>query len=224
MKIIDCEQGDIVWVEARLGKPTASEFHRILTPKGDLSKQANKYAYRLLAEFFLNQQMDSLEGLEWIEHGKMSEDDAVRIYEFIHDVEVQKVGFITTDDGRIGASPDRLVGKNGMEVKCPSPQVHIGYLLGDLGDKYKPQVQGEIFVGEFEWVDFFSHNVNFKPVDLRTFRDDGYIKLMEVALKDFCDMKDEMLDKIKVNGYFIEHKVKDIITAAYSEELNGIVE
>lgn len=224
MKIIECTQGDIAWVEARLGKPTASEFHRILTPKGDLSKQANKYAYRLLAEFFLNQQMDSLEGLEWIEHGKMSEDDAVRIYEFIHDVEVQKVGFITTDDGRIGASPDRLIGKNGMEVKCPSPQVHIGYLLGDLGDKYKPQVQGEIFVGEFEWVDFFSHNVNFKPVDLRTFRDDGYIKLMEVALKDFCDMKDEMLDKIKVNGYFIEHEVKDIITAAYSEELNGIVE
>lgn len=222
MKIIDCEQGDITWVEARLGKPTASEFHRILTPKGDLSKQANKYAYRLLAEIFLNQQMDSLEGLEWIEHGKMSEDDAVRIYEFIHDVEVQKVGFITTDDGRIGASPDRLVGKNGMEVKCPSPQVHIGYLLGDLGDKYKPQVQGEIFVGEFEWVDFFSLNVNFKPVDLRTFRDDAYIKLMEVALKDFCDMKDEMLDKIKVNGYFIEHKVKDIITAAYSEESNGI--
>lgn len=224
MKIIDCEQGSIEWVTARLGKPTASEFHRILTPKGDLSKQATKYAYRLLAEFFLNQQMDSLEGLEWIEHGKMSEDDAVRIYEFIHDVEVQKVGFITTDDGRIGASPDRLVGKNGMEVKCPSPQVHIGYLLGDLGDKYKPQVQGEIFVGEFEWVDFFSHNVNFKPVDLRTFRDDDYIKLMEVALKDFCDLKDEMLDKIKVNGYFIEHKVKDIITAAYSEELNGIVE
>lgn len=224
MKIIECTQGDIAWVEARLGKPTASEFHRILTPKGDLSKQANKYAYRLLAEFFLNQQMDSLEGLEWIEHGKMSEDDAVRIYEFIHDVEVHKVGFITTDDGRIGASPDRLVGKNGMEVKCPSPQVHIGYLLGDLGDKYKPQVQGEIFVGEFEWVDFFSHNVNFKPVDLRTFRDDNYIKLMEVALKDFCNMKDEMLDKIKVNGYFIEHKVKDIITAAYSEELNGIVE
>lgn len=224
MKIIDCEQGDIKWVEARLGKPTASEFHRILTPKGDLSKQANKYAYRLLAEFFLNQQMDSLEGLEWIEHGKMSEADAVRIYEFIHDVEVQKVGFITTDDGRIGASPDRLVGRNGMEVKCPSPQVHIGYLLGDLGDKYKPQVQGEIYVGEFEWVDFFSHNVDFKPVDLRTFRDDAYIKLMEVALRDFCDMKDEMLDKIKINGYFIEHKVKDIITAAYSEKLNGIVE
>lgn len=218
MKIIECTQGDIAWVEARLGKPTASEFHRILTPKGDLSKQANKYAYRLLAEFFLNQQMDSLEGLEWIEHGKMSEDDAVRIYEFIHDVEVKKVGFITTDDGRIGASPDRLIGNNGMEVKCPSPQVHIGYLLGDLGDKYKPQVQGEIFVGEFEWVDFFSHNVNFKPVELRTFRDDNYIKLMETALKDFCDMKDEMLDKIKVNGYFIEHKVKDIITAAYSGE------
>ncbi len=224
MKILECEQGSIEWVTARLGKPTASEFHRILTPKGDLSKQAKKYAYRLLAEFFLNQQMDSLEGLEWIEHGKASEADAVRVYEFIHDVETTKVGFVTTDDGRIGCSPDRLVGKNGLQVKCPAPQTHISYLLGDLGEKYKPQVQGEIYVSEFEWSDFFSHNIDFKPVDLRTYRDDDYIKLMEPALKDFCDMKDEMLDKIKVNGYFIEHKVKDIVTAAYSEELNGIVE
>jgi hypothetical protein len=225
MKIIECTQGDIDWVSARIGKPTASEFHRIVTPTGKLSSQAKGYAYRLIAEALLNMQVESLEGLEWIEHGKASEADAVRIYEFIHEVETKPVGFITTDDGRVGCSPDRLVGKNGLEIKCPSPQMHIGYLMGDLGDKYKPQVQGQNFVGEFEYTDFFSHNVHFKPVEIRTYRDEEYIKILKDSLVGFCDMKDEMLEKIRKNGFFPEpQQVKDIVTAAYSENENGIVE
>ncbi len=214
MKIHDVQQGSDEWVEIRLGKPTASEFHRIMTPTARrnketnslLSAQAKPYAYRLIVEELLRRPTESLDGLEWVEHGKASESEAVKVYEFMHDVEAKKVGFITTDNGLIGCSPDRLVGKNGAEFKCPSPQVHIGYLLDGPGEKYKPQVQGQNYVGEFEFVDFFSHNVDFKPVEIRTYRDEPYIKLLQEALDEFCEMKAAMLEKIKKEGYFTSNE------------------
>ena len=34
-----------------------------------------------------------------------------------------------------------------LEIKCPSEAVHMGYLLhGSLGQKHKPQVQGQLWV------------------------------------------------------------------------------
>ena len=38
MIVLDHDQGSIEWIEARLGIPTASEFSRIITPTGKLSK------------------------------------------------------------------------------------------------------------------------------------------------------------------------------------------
>lgn len=221
MKIIDVTQGSEEWIEARLGLPTASEFHRIVTPTGKLSALARPYAYRLIAEKLLRRQTESLDGLEWIEHGKMSEGDAAKVYEFLHEVEAKPVGLITTDDGQVGASPDRLVGKNGLEIKCPSPQVHIGYLLDGLGDKYKPQVQGQNYVGEFEFTDFFSHNVDFQPVEIRTYRDEAYIKLLAESLSAFVDMKAEMLERIRKNGFFVEREhIQRAVDVEYAQQLN----
>lgn len=226
----DVQQGSDAWVELRLGKPTASEFYRVITPTGRrnketnslLSAQARPYAYRLIAEELLKRQSDSLEGIEAIEHGKMSEGDAVRVYEFIHEVETKKVGFITTNDGLIGCSPDRLIGKNGLEIKCPmAPQVHIGYLLDGPGDKYKTQVQGQNYIGEFEFVDFFAHHVDFRPVEIRTYRDEPFIKLLEEGLTEFLAMKNEMLERIRKEGFFVEReKITTAVEREYGEQLN----
>lgn len=214
-KIIQCEQGSAEWLEARLGIPTSSEFDKIITPTGKrdketnslLSAQAKPYAYRLIAETLLKQQTQSLEGIESIEHGKMAEGDAVRVYEFLHEVETKKVGFITTNDGSAGCSPDRLVGKNGLECKCPfSAHVHIGYLLDGPGTKYKVQVQGQNYVAEFEYVDFFSYHVDFKAVDIRTYRDEPFIKLLDEGLRQFNEMKNDMMERIRKEGFFVERK------------------
>lgn len=221
-KIIDCVQGEEAWLNARLGIPTASEAHRIVTPTGKLSAQSRAYAYRLIAEELLQQQTDSLDELDWVAHGKLYEGDAVKVYEFLHDVETTKVGFVTTDNGTIGASPDRLVTPSvGLECKCPAPQTHIGYLLDGLGDKYKPQVQTQIYVCEFEKVDFFSHNVSFRPVEISTYRDDAYIKILSQALKDFVDMKAEMMERIRKEGFFVEReKITTAVENEYGENLN----
>src|SRR6476659_7528724 len=171
MKIHDVAQRSPEWHALRLGKPTASEFHKIITPKtGKLSAQARKFACRLIAERLLNEPLDLLGGIEAIERGKAMEPDAVAQYEFAEEVETQPVGFVTTDDGLVGASPDRLIvgASAGLEIKCPLLPTHIGYWLDGPGDGYRPQVQGQLWVAEFEWLDFYSYYPQMEPVRLRT--------------------------------------------------------
>ena len=103
MKIHHVTQGSPEWTALRIGIPTASAFDKIITPaKGQLSKSSRPYAFLLVAEQLLGRTLDSLEGLEWIERGKELEPQAVRMYEFAEDCETAPVGFITSDDGRMG--------------------------------------------------------------------------------------------------------------------------
>ncbi len=217
MKIHDCEQGSPDWYALRSGCATASCFEKIVTPTGQLSKQANKYAYRLIAETLLKRPMDSIEGLEWMERGKMLEPEAAKIYEFEQEVETVKVGFITSDDGLIGASPDRLVGSEGLlEIKCPAPQTHVMYMVEGLGNDYRPQVQGQLMVAEREWSDLFSYNEEMPPVRIRTVRDEDYITLLRTSLNAFNEMKAEMLERIRKQGFFAEReRISTIVDEAY---------
>jgi len=206
MKIHDVSQGSIEWLRLRLGIPTASEFHKIVTPGGKLSSQARKYAFYLIAEKLLNRPLDSIDHLDWIARGKELEPQAVKMYEFENECETNPVGFITTDDGRMGCSPDRLIaGANaGLEIKCPAPHTHIAYMIDGFGDDYKPQVQGQILIGQFEFVDRYSFHPEMPSVKIRTYRDALYIRTLSDALESFCDMKDEMLEIVKARGMFAE--------------------
>jgi hypothetical protein len=206
MRIIDCEQGSAEWLAARLGIPTASEFHRIITPaKGDLSKQARGYAYQLAAETLLGEPLESSIGnLDWVVRGKQLEPLAVRQYAFTTDTETQLVGFITTDDGRIGCSPDRLiVGQRGLlEIKCHNPAIHVGLLVDGAGENYRPQVQGQMAIGEAEYCDLYAFHPLLPPVLIRTYRDEPYIAKMRAALAEFLDMRDAMLAQVRATGFF----------------------
>jgi hypothetical protein len=212
MKIIDCEQGSADWFRARLGIPTASAFDQIVTPvTGKLSKSADRYAYRLIAERLLNTPLDTMEGQTWMERGKELEPAAVSQYEFVEDVETVPVGFITTDDGLIGASPDRLIkgAPRGLEIKCPSPQVHLGYLLDGHTDAYRPQVQGQLYVAELERVDFYSYHPRMPACLISTTRDEEYIAKLRDALAQFNERLFGMLERAKALGVFqaYEHAV-----------------
>ena len=206
MSIIhDVEQGSGDWFALRVGIPTASEFHKILTPKKlELSEQRKKYSYRLVAERLLNRPMECVEGTEWMENGKAMEHFAVKAYSMMDDVETKKVGFITTNNKRIGASPDRLiVGKNaGLEIKCPSPQVQVQYLADDFGDEYRLQVQGQNWVGEFDYSIKYAWHQEFPAVRVFTPRDEAVIKKLAAALDQFCDETDELHHRLKNMGYF----------------------
>ena len=59
MKIIDVEQGSPEWWQARLGMPTASAFHRVMTDTTrKFSKASEGYLYELVAEHLLGEPLD----------------------------------------------------------------------------------------------------------------------------------------------------------------------
>lgn len=208
MKVHNVAQGSEAWLKLRLGIPTASNFHKIVTPTGKLSTQARSYMFSLIAEQLLGYPMDNLDNIAWIARGKQLEPQAVEMYEFDRDVETDPVGFITTDDGRIGCTPDRLIRghKAALELKCPAPNTHICYMVDGFGTDYIPQAQGQMYVGGFDWVDRYSYHPELPPVLHRTCRDDAFIEKLDRALTHFCDEKAAVLAKVRARGYFEERE------------------
>ena len=103
----------------KLGIPTSSNFHKIITPQGRPSKQWREYACVLIAERILQRKIEFYNSPA-MERGLIVEAEAADWYEFDQDVTVQRVGFITDDDHTVGCSPDRLVGDDGLlEIKAP---------------------------------------------------------------------------------------------------------
>ena len=199
MKIIDCEQNSPEWFQARCGIPTASNFGLILTTKGEPSKQAIKYAYRLAGERITGKQEDTYQNGAML-RGQEMEDEARKLYQVLTEEEVQKVGFcVTTGKVKYGASPDSLVGeKGGLEIKCPIMSTHVSYLLdGTLPTDYIQQVQGNLLVTGREWWDFMSYYPAMKPFVIRVKRDEAFLKLLDEELKSFCKIVDETTEKIK---------------------------
>jgi YqaJ-like viral recombinase domain len=220
-------QGSPEWIKARLGIPSASMFHQIVTPaKGELSKQSIKYAYKLVCERLLNVSTEPLEGVEWIERGKELEPVAANQYQFVQEVETRPAGFFTTNDGLLGASPDRvIIGKPaGLEIKCPAPWNHLAYLLDGPGTDYRPQVQGQLLVCEWDFVDFYSYNERMPAALVRTGRDEPYQRLMRSALAEFIERLAQMEQRARSLGAFqAAVEAETPVDVARSTELAGEV-
>src|SRR5262245_45091449 len=119
MIIHDVVQGSTSWLQLRAGIPTASQFDQIITPSGKPSKSAERYMLTLLAERLMGHPITENVSM-WMKRGSEMEADAVAFYQLQTDSDTVPVGFITNDEGTIGASPDRLVGEEGLlEIKCP---------------------------------------------------------------------------------------------------------
>lgn len=181
-------QGSKAWFDARLGIPTASQYHRILTPKKmTVSDQALGYRNELIAEWLLGEAIDIGE-FAFTERGAQLEDAAYRYYEMERDVDVDRVGVLLRDDRRTGGSPDGLVGADGqVEIKCPSAAVHVGYLVDGAGDKYRSQIQGNLYLSGRAWCDFVAYHPTLPAVLVRYERDEKYIEALGVMLDVFCE-------------------------------------
>lgn len=123
----------------------------------------------------------------WMNRGTQMEDEAVSFYELQRNLETAEVGLITNDAGSIGASPDRLVGEDGLlEIKVPAEHTHVSYLLKKAVDQtYYPQIQGQLWIAERKWVDILSYHPEMPPALIRVERDEPFIALLSVAVRDF---------------------------------------
>lgn len=205
MIIHDVPQGTTRWLEIRKGIPTTSRFDQIVTPSGALSKSADKYMHHLLAERILGRPIDGFKS-EAMEHGNDFEGHAIAAYEFARNVTTRKIGFVTTDDGRIGCSPDSFIEENpeGMvEAKAPSEATHVGYLLSAIGAgaEYKVQLAGEMWVCKKEWVEIVSYCPGFPDAIFRASRDEEFIDKLAAAVTSFSDRLEAISATFRDRGW-----------------------
>lgn len=179
------------WFKARLGRATASRFADCLaTIKTGEAATRRNYRIQVVTERLTGQKQESFTNaaMEW---GTMTEPQARSAYEFHTDNEVQEVGFFPHPDLMAGASPDGLIGDDGLlEIKCPNSTTHVEYLdAGVLPSKYVPQVQGQLWITGRKWADFVSFDPRM-PHNLQLFvcrveRDDQYIAELEAGIIKF---------------------------------------
>jgi len=204
MKVHDAEQGSLGWMMDRVGVVTASEFDSILTPdfKIRTGEMPKTYLAKKVAERWTGSPMPGFNVWD-MDQGHFLEEEAIPFYTLETGQEVQRVGLITTDDGRVGCSPDGLLGDDsGIEVKSPAMHTHVQYVLGGVLPKdYTAQVHGAMFVtGRKSWR-FLSYRRHFPPLILTIERDEEIQEKIQDALTIFLAQMDAAMLKLEeING------------------------
>lgn len=201
------EQGSHEWLAIRLGKATGSRVADITKKlkSGGYSAARYDYAMELALEILTGEpQGPDLSNVKWVQDGKEREPEAVALYEFMTDNVTELVGFATHDTiGGFGASPDRLVGGDGLlEAKCPKAKTHLQYIEANVVPAdYIPQMDAEMSCTGRKWVDFVSYHPSF-PEHLRLFvkrhhYDAARVSEMEREVAKFYGEVLERVERIK---------------------------
>lgn len=157
MKILNhFDQGSLEWLQQRVGKITMSHAKELLT--GGKGKTRQSYIMDVVAEKLSGQPIEGYYGLD-MERGNFLEPAAGRAFTEYTSMDFRRVGFVLSDDERIGCSPDGLTFDAGIEIKCPRPRQHIRTIYADGADDYIAQIQGCMWLCQREhW-----HLVSFCP-------------------------------------------------------------
>lgn len=194
LEIIDCVQGSPEWYQARMKIPTASEFKTIIGIKKDAKDKLTRqtYMFKLAGEIITCEPMESYSN-QHMEDGKEQEDQIRRVYCLLENCDVQQVGFLRS--GRKGASPDGFVDTNGMlEIKRQLPHILLKTIFGgEVPPEFYAQLQGNLYVGEREWIDLCVGFKSMKPFIKRVGRDENYIRMLAQAVDDFNAELDEVV-------------------------------
>jgi hypothetical protein len=194
----DLAQYSEAYDRLKLGIPTSSNFHKIITPQGKPSKQWRGYACVLIAERILQQKIEFYNSPA-MERGLIVEADAADWYEFDQDVTTQRVGFITDCDQTMGCSPDRLVGEEGLlEIKAPLPHTQVEYWIsGEVSERFRPQLQGQLYISQRSWVDIVCWHDVLPKIVMRVEPDEKFIKTLDRELQIFNFFIERVMEKIR---------------------------
>jgi hypothetical protein len=202
--VIDCEQGSPVWLAARRGLVTASRCADVLAmlKKGGEKAERRNYRADLIVEILTGMTTEHYitREMEW---GVAQEPFARAAYELECDVMVETTGFVLHPDvARFGASPDGLVGEEGMiQIKCPNTATHLGWMLeGSVPLEHAPQMLAEMACTGRQWSDFVSFDPRL-PKHLQLFvrrfeRDDTLVAQLEAEVIRFNGEIEDLLAKL----------------------------
>lgn len=194
--INDIPQGTPEWMDLRLGNPGASNASKILTTRGERSKQAEEYILQLAGELVAGKQEETYKSFH-MTNGLDREEEARSVYAMEYEVDIEQVALVYKDDRKMfHASPDGLIGLNsGIEIKCPMLKTHIKYLFDKrLPTDYFSQVQMTLYICEREYWQFLSYYPDLPIFTIKCERDEKYISRLAEELEKFCY---ELAGKIK---------------------------
>jgi putative phage-type endonuclease len=203
MRISKFEQRTPEWFADRIGVPSASQFHKIITPTGQASKQVDGYINELVAEK-VTQQQAYVHETEAMKRGTELEPMARENFEFITDYSVSEIGFCKHDKLEIGCSPDGVIdlpdGKVAvLEIKCPMANTMVEYLRdGILPPKYKPQVQGQLWITEADHAYFFAFHPEFVGLLIKVERDQDFIQKLSTLSYEMIQKIEKLAKEYKV--------------------------
>lgn len=208
-----------LWWEARSHRPTASDFGRILSGGGKVSASQDKYLAELVqgidARVFSER---GRIGTPDMENGRATEPEARACYAMRTNHRVHEVGFVPSDCGEYGCTPDGLVNPKSydrgrdkfgpyllcnaeglVEIKCPKPETQERYLKKptELPNEYRPQCHGQLIVCAVPYVDFFSYVEGMEPVHVRVFPDSYTQELRAELCRFVVKLRDAMSDAKK---------------------------
>lgn len=212
MKILDCEQGSLEWLQARLGILTASNAGLLLVngKQNGMGAGLISHAYTLIGERFTGQFDDSFRGNAYTERGHELEPIVSDFYihmGFAHVGDIQQVGIILNFADEfgypVGASPDRLVGATGgLEIKTRTAKLQAELLdMGEIDKDHLAQVQFNIWVTGRDWWDYISYCEGMPFFIKRFYPDKAMHELFYQKVKAFYQMIDDKTANILQRGF-----------------------
>lgn len=191
-------------------KPTGTAIERALAglPVGDWSDTAKNLAFRLAVERIIGGplKLEDEFTLPYAVRGQKLEEEARMEHELAADVEVEQVGFVTTPDGKFGASPDGWIGDDGgAEYKCylATSQLRPILLDNDTSAVFG-QCQMNMALSGRKWWHFGLYLPHLRVIDrhftlIEVKRDDDWIEGMWKDLLAFDKLVEEYRAKL-MNG------------------------
>jgi len=198
------------WFDARKGRFTASEIHKLLGVRG-LGQTGESYIFEKAVESVFGLDEDNNFTSIDMQRGVTLEPLAFRKFKEIKEfefLEVQETTFFPYGLDA-GASPDGLVGSNAiLEIKCPRPTkffnlVAKGY---DAIDKeYIAQMQMQMMCTKSEKAYFFNYII-FNGVEMwheiQINRDEKMIDLIKERIEAAIKIKNEYKEYLITNKQF----------------------
>lgn len=198
MRTFNFQQGSPEWYAIRRGRPTGSQFGRIISPaKGDFATGRHVYAADLVAETLGWQ--SGFQGTPDTQRGNILEAEAIRWLQFDRDATGRNVGFCLSECGRYGASPDWLLDDNTpVEVKSPDIHTFVKWhahwrKTGEVPLDHKAQCHGEMHVAGADRCLFIAYPdhpaLNKLVIEVRR---DAFTSLLGEYVDRFCDELDAL--------------------------------
>jgi len=155
-------QGTDEWLALRCGTLTASVIGQLITTK-TIRPASNDYSRALTTHLVAERITGHVEPVYIsadMERGNLDEPYARDIYSE-HYEPAHEVGFMVRDYGwgRIGYSPDGLVGDDGLiEIKSRRQKKHLATILADeVPAENMAQIQTGLLVSGRSWLDYISY-------------------------------------------------------------------